>query len=108
MTSGDGNPALSNTSSRYSVELTPLETDASLAQAVQRAFKLAGEVQDASTLEFQFTVNNPALTGIRFDLGFGSDEFPEFVDFSFVDIASVLSMASTMSCSMATATSRSA
>ena len=89
LTSGDGNPALSNTSSGYSVELTPSETDASLTQAVQTAFKFAGEVQDASTLEFQFTVNNPALTGIRFDLVFGSDEFPEFVDSSYVDIAGV-------------------
>ena len=55
----------------------PSETDASLTQAVQTAFEFAGEVQDASTHEFQVTVNNPALTGIRFDLVFGSDEFPE-------------------------------
>ena len=89
LTSGDGKPALLNTSSGYSVELTPSETDASLTQAVQTAFEFAGEVQDASTLEFQFTVNNPALTGIRFDLVFGSDEFPEYVDSSFVDIAGV-------------------
>lgn len=89
LTSGDGNPALSNTSSGYSVVLMPSETDASLTQAVQTAFKFAVEVQDASTLEFQFSVNNPALTGIRFDLVFGSDEFPEFVDSSYVDITGV-------------------
>ena len=71
LTSGDGNPALSNTSSGYSVELTPFETDASLTQAVQTAFEFAGEVQGATTLEFQFTVNNTALSGIRFDLVFG-------------------------------------
>ena len=32
LTSGDGNPALSNTSSGYSLVLMPSETDASLAQ----------------------------------------------------------------------------
>ena len=51
LTSGDGNPPLSNTSSGYSFTLTPSETDASLTQAVQTAFKFAGKVQDVSAPE---------------------------------------------------------
>lgn len=56
---------------------------------VQSAFTGAGEVQDTTLLEFQFTVNDPSLISVKFDLVFGSDEFPEFSDSSFVDIAGV-------------------
>ena len=51
LTSGDGNPALLNTGSGYSLVLMPLEADASLTQAVQTAFKFAGKVQDVSAPE---------------------------------------------------------
>jgi len=43
---------------------------------------------DASTLAFQFEVTDPTATSISFDLVFGSDEFPEWVD-QFVDSAVV-------------------
>jgi len=89
LTSGDGSPPESNTSGGYSVALDPSQTDASLTQAVQTAFTFAGEVQDATVLEFQFTVSDPSLIGVRFDLVFGSDEYPEYVDSSYVDIAGV-------------------
>ncbi len=44
---------------------------------------------DATTLEFDFTVADPTATSISFDLVFGSDEYPEWVD-QFVDSAIVM------------------
>ncbi len=44
---------------------------------------------DATTLAFDFTVANPASTSISFDVVFGSDEYPEWVD-QFVDCAVVI------------------
>jgi len=44
---------------------------------------------DATTLSFDFTVGDPGATSISFDLVFGSDEFPEWVD-QFVDSAVVI------------------
>jgi hypothetical protein len=89
LTSGDGDPPITNTESGYGLALTPSETDTDLNTSVQAAFTGAGEVQDATVLEFQFSVSDASLRNIRFDLIFGSDEFPEFSDSSFVDIAGV-------------------
>lgn len=89
LTSGDGNPPTSNTQSGYGVSLTPSETDANLNATVHGAFASAGEVKDATVLEFSFTVSDPALTSIKFNLIYASDEYPEFSDSSFVDIAGV-------------------
>ena len=44
---------------------------------------------DATTLAFDFTVSDPTATSVSFDLVFGSDEFPEWVD-QFVDCAVVM------------------
>ncbi|MDH5553101.1 MAG: choice-of-anchor L domain-containing protein, partial [Nitrosomonas sp.] len=89
LTSGDADPPITNTEDSYGLSLTPSETDADLNATVQAAFTGAGEVQDTTLLEFQFTVDDPALISVKFDLIFGSDEFPEFSDSSFVDIAGV-------------------
>lgn len=89
LTSGDGNPPASNTQSSYGLELTPSETDADLNASVHAAFPTAGDVEDATVLAFDFTVNDANLVSIKFDLVFGSDEYPEFKDSSFVDIAGV-------------------
>ncbi|MDP1559089.1 MAG: choice-of-anchor L domain-containing protein [Nitrosomonas sp.] len=89
LTSGDGNPPASNTQSGYGAPLTPSETDSDLNASVLAAFPSAGEVQDATVLQFQFFVSDPTLQNIRFDLVFGSDEYPEFSDSSFVDIGGV-------------------
>src|SRR6187401_1888427 len=43
---------------------------------------------DATSISFTFTVSDPALTGIKFNAVFGSDEYPEWVD-AFVDIGVV-------------------
>ena len=44
---------------------------------------------DATTLSFDFTVADPTATSVSFDVVFGSDEFPEWVD-QFVDSAIVM------------------
>jgi len=44
---------------------------------------------DATTLAFAFNVTDPAATSISFDLVFGSEEYPEWVD-AFVDCAVVI------------------
>ncbi len=44
---------------------------------------------DATTLSFDFTVADPTATSVSFDVVFGSDEFPEWVD-QFVDSAVVM------------------
>lgn len=44
---------------------------------------------DATTLAFDFTVTDPSATSISFDIVFGSDEYPEWVD-QFVDCAVVM------------------
>ena len=44
---------------------------------------------DATTLSFDFTASEPNATSITFDVVFGSDEYPEWVDL-FVDCAVVL------------------
>ncbi|MCG5526653.1 choice-of-anchor L domain-containing protein, partial [Ectothiorhodospira haloalkaliphila] len=59
-------------------------------EVAQAAFGGAGQTNDAAILEFSFTVDDPGVQSISFDLIFGSEEFPEFIDSSFVDIAAVL------------------
>ncbi|MBX7247472.1 MAG: choice-of-anchor L domain-containing protein [Caulobacteraceae bacterium] len=44
---------------------------------------------DATTITFDFTVTDPTITGISFNIVFGTDEYPEWVD-QFVDIAVIL------------------
>jgi Ca2+-binding RTX toxin-like protein len=44
---------------------------------------------DATSLSLNFTVTDPAITGISFHVVFGTDEYPEWVD-AFVDIGVVL------------------
>lgn len=89
LTSGSGAPALENTEGGYTIILGE-PGDAELDQLAQDAFEFAGMTYDASILEFSFTVTDPGVQSISFDLLFGSEEFPEFIDSTFVDIASVI------------------
>lgn len=89
LTSGDSEPNESNTSGSYGVSLTPSNTDSDLAQAVEAAFPSAGSLYDATTLQFNFTVTNGSLQSVKFDVIFASDEYPEYSDSSYVDIAGV-------------------
>lgn len=87
-------PAPMNTSTGYGSDNNDwtarpdgLNGDADLDAVVNTVF--ATQSYDATTLEFDFDVTDPAATSISFDLVFGSDEYPEWVD-AFVDVAVVL------------------
>lgn len=87
LTSGDGSPATSNTSTSYTV-INNENGDTMLDEVAQEAFSGSGSTKDAVILEFTFTVSGDA-SKVSLDLMFGSDEYPEWSDSSFVDIAAV-------------------
>ena len=89
LTSGDGTPSLSNTEGGYTRVLDDRDGDPELTAVAQTAFAGAGQTDDANTLSFQFNIADPNATSISFDLVFGSEEFPEFSNSSYVDIAAV-------------------
>lgn len=88
LTTGGG-PGNSNTQSDFTVNLgTP--GNALLDSVVQAAFEDAGSTNDAAVLTFTFDGDSlQGLPTLAFNVFFGSDEFPEFADSSFVDIAAV-------------------
>ncbi|NEO54826.1 MAG: calcium-binding protein [Okeania sp. SIO3B5] len=88
LTSGDGSPPDLNTDSGYSIDQLG-NSDPDLQVVADSAFSGAGEVLDANILEFEFVIEDPNVSSVTFDLIFGSDEFPEFSDSSFVDVAGV-------------------
>ncbi|NTU54236.1 MAG: cadherin-like domain-containing protein [Chlorobiaceae bacterium] len=61
--------------------------DASIDAVVNTVFSTVS--YDATTLSFDFTVIDPNATSVSFDIVFGSDEYPEWVD-QFVDCAIVM------------------
>ena len=61
--------------------------DADIDAVVNTVFQT--QSYDATTLQFDFVADDPTATSISFDLVFGSDEFPEWVDL-FVDCAIVM------------------
>jgi Ca2+-binding RTX toxin-like protein len=61
--------------------------DADIDAVVNTVFQT--QSYDATTLSFDFTVTDQTATSVSFDLVFGSDEFPEWVD-QFVDCAVVM------------------
>ncbi|MDP2904216.1 MAG: cadherin-like domain-containing protein [Methylovulum sp.] len=61
--------------------------DADINAVVNTVFNTSS--YDATTLSFDFTATDPTATSISFDLVFGSDEYPEWVD-AFVDSAIVM------------------
>ena len=84
-----GMPGTQNTSSGFTVNLgTAGDTD--LDETAQLAFSNSGTTNDAAVIEFTFTVvEGTSADTISFDIAFGSEEYPEYVDSSFVDIAAV-------------------
>ncbi|MEI8012621.1 MAG: choice-of-anchor L domain-containing protein [Candidatus Omnitrophota bacterium] len=60
--------------------------DADIDAVVNSVFQT--QSYDATTLSFDFTVSDTAATSVSFDIVFGSDEYPEWVD-QFVDCAIV-------------------
>jgi len=60
-----------------------------LDRVAKSAFNGAGKTFDANLLEFSFNIKDSNVKSVSFDLVFGSDEFPEFSNTSFVDVAGV-------------------
>jgi hypothetical protein len=88
LTSGENQPPLTNTQSGFSQShFTPGDSD--LQNIVDAAFSGAGDTQDAAVLEFKINAD-PGVKSIIFDVVFGSDEFPEYSNSSYVDIAAIL------------------
>ena len=95
LTSGNGTPPLSNTNSSYTLSFenyadSGSAVDPELQAVATAAFSGAGSIRDASILSFTVDVVDPNVKSIRFDLVFGSDEYPEWANSSSVDIAAVL------------------
>jgi len=86
LTSGDGTPPLTNTSTSYGVG-NGTAGDADLTAAAKQAFTGAGATSDVASLSF--TLDAAQAGNIRFKVVFGSDEYPEYSNTSYVDIAAV-------------------
>ncbi|MBJ7899010.1 MAG: hypothetical protein GC158_03575 [Cyanobacteria bacterium RI_101] len=90
LTSGT-TPGTTNTSTGFgsdnSVASGYYNGDADINAVVNTVFQTLS--YDATSLAFDFTVSDPSATSISFDLVFGSDEYPEWVD-AFVDSAIVM------------------
>ena len=84
-------PGTSNTSTWYGADNSGTSGfnngDADIDAVVNTVFQT--QSYDATTLKFDFTVSDPLATSISFDLVFGSDEYPEWVD-AFVDCGVVI------------------
>ena len=63
--------------------------DPDLTRTAQDAFSDAGETYDAAVIEFTINVTDPMVTGLRAELVFGSEEFPVYINSSYVDIAAL-------------------
>lgn len=90
LTSGT-TPGITNTSSGFGNSNSGTSGfnngDADIDSVINSVFQT--QSFDATTLEFDFTVTDPNSTSITFDIVFGSDEYPEWVDL-FVDSAVVI------------------
>ena len=79
-------PGTSNTVGWFGID-NGMNGDAALDAVINPIF--ATNSYDATSITFDFTVTDPSITGISFNIVFGTDEYPEWVD-QFVDIAVVL------------------
>ena len=95
LSSGTATPNDTNTSGAYSVSLTNADgsgnpmTDDDLSLTAQDAFSGSGSINDATILQFSFQISDLFIHGITFDLAFGSEEYPEWSNSSYVDIAGI-------------------
>lgn len=86
--SSGGLPPETNTSNGFSVSnVQPGDPD--LDATALTAFPGAGTTFDASVITFDYVNTDPEVDGIAFDIVFGSDEYPEFSNSSFVDVAAI-------------------
>lgn len=90
LTTGTAAPPETNTSGSYSVSFLTDNSDTQMNAIAKTAFSGAGSSHNVTSIEFSFTSTDLFFTGLSLDLMFGSDEYPEFSNTSFVDIAAVL------------------
>lgn len=88
LTSGSGVPGRTNSDDGFSV-VNGEDGDADLTAFAKAAFSGSGETEDATVLTLEFFVDDPAIKTLSFDIAFGSDEYPEFSNSSFVDIGAI-------------------
>lgn len=74
-------PGTSNTNTSFG-QSNGAAGNALIDQVINPVFNTAS--YDATTLSFSFTVTDPTATSVSFNIVFGSDEYPEWVD-AFVD-----------------------
>jgi hypothetical protein len=93
LSTGSAVPPLKNTMSDYTgifkAATANTQVDAQMQSVVNSAFNLAGKITESTSVEFKFEITDKNVKGIRFELVFGSEEYPEYQDSSFVDIAAV-------------------
>lgn len=93
LTSGDGVPPANNSTGGYSASFDTTSGPDTLRPALQSvvntAFSGAGEIKDYSALSFQLRVSDPSIKGVRFNVVYASEEFPEYTNSEFVDVAAV-------------------
>jgi Ca2+-binding RTX toxin-like protein len=88
LTSGDGTPPESNTQTNYGQSIGTLSLgDTELTDIIRATFNPNLDTKDATILKFDINVTDPNQKFVVVDLAFGSDEFPEFSNSNFVDIA---------------------
>jgi hypothetical protein len=87
LTSGTGIVPTTNTSTSFGTN-NGGGTDTDLESIIGMVFDGSTDSNDAATLEFTFTIDDPSVNSISFNVAFGSDEYPEYAN-SFVDIAAV-------------------
>lgn len=93
LSTGSATPPNSNTSSSYGSSFS--ETFGSFSgtdqlNAIAAAAFSSVTIYNTTALEFDFTISDQTIKGVSFDLIFGSDEYPEFVDSSYIDIGAVI------------------
>jgi VCBS repeat-containing protein len=79
-------PGTGNTAGFFGID-NGMPGDPALDAVVNTVFNTVS--LDATTLSVNFTVTDPTITGISFNVVFGSDEYPEWVN-QFVDIGAIL------------------
>lgn len=93
LTSGDPTPAEANNSGSYGQDAgSDVDVaDSDLQNTVNTAFPEGAphDTRDVTWLQFQVNVTDPNVRGLRFEVVFGSDEYPEYSDSDFVDVAGV-------------------
>ena len=78
-------PGTSNTAGYFGIS-NGMAGDPMLDAVVNTVFPTVS--YDATTISFSFTVTDPSITGVSFNIVFGSDEYPEWVN-QFVDVGAI-------------------